>query len=424
MKETVRRYKYRIYPSPEQENYLSRVFGSCRFVYNEFLKINQDMRKDGNFPRLSRNEMQTHLTIWKEILPWMNEIPSQALQVATHDLDVAYKNHFQKINNAGLPTLKKLSSRQSFSLPQPKLKNVSGQMCIFLPVFKTWIPIKMHREIPKNAKTGSATITKLPCGKYFVSIVVKFLDAKTIESKSSEMIGIDLNIKEFVLSNGTRVATPQRMKTVEKRIRRLQKSMQRQRDKNKHTVVCKFTGNEITKISNNYEKNRVKLAKLHDDMKNMKEDFFRKLAIEIFRESQSVSMETLKVKNMMKNRRLARSIAFQSWGRFVEIMKEYALQYDKDLHFISQWFPSSKMCSSPGCGFVNENLSLKDRNWVCEACGSHHDRDLNAAINIKNEGGSYPRHKPAEKKGSVKRPRRQTTHASVTQESSRFEGAA
>ena len=127
---------------------------------------------------------------------------------------------------------------------------------------------------------------------------------------------------------------------------------------------------------------------------------------------------------MMKNRKLARSIAFQSWGRLVEIMKTYTFQYDKNLHFVSTWFPSSKLCSNKGCGYVNQNLKLGDREWTCEACNTHHDRDLNAAINIKNEGGSYPVHKPVERKGSVIRPGRKTTHASVKQELSRFESAS
>jgi putative transposase len=131
-------------------------------------------------------------------------------------------------------------------------------------------------------------------------------------------------------------------------------------------------------------------------------------------------METLNVKGMMRNRRLAKSIAFQSWGRLVEIMKVYSVQYDKNLHSISTWFPSSKMCKD--CGCINDDLTLSMREWDCDSCGAHHDRDLNAATNIANEGGSYPVYKPVERKGSVNRPKgRFATMASVKQESSRFE---
>jgi putative transposase len=271
----------------------------------------------------------------------------------------------------------------------------------------------MHREFPKGARKGAATITRSPSGRYFLSVVVKFSSKEQIHSKSNERIGIDLNLKEIVLSNGKKIETPKIMKTLEAGKRRLQKKMQRQRDQaNKNS-------REYSE-SKNYQKTRRTLAKVHERIKNQKEDYLRKLALQIYRESQSVAMETLNIKGMMKNRRLARSIAFQSWGRFTEIMKVYAVQYDKQLHLISQWFPSSKLCH--GCGYVNQGLTLGMREWACDSCGCNHDRDINAAKNIKSEGGSCPVYKPVERKGSVNRPKgRFATMASVKQESSRFE---
>lgn len=383
-------------------------------MFNEILRINDELWSDeenSGDRRMFRKESQSILTVWRDALPWLKKIPSQSLQVATHDLDVAYQNFTD--GRASKPKRKKKKSSQSFQIPQPKMKMVSGQMCIFIPNFKTWVPIRMHRDLPQGAKIGAATITKTPSGRYFVSFVVKFSSKEAIVSASNEMVGIDLNVKEIVLSDGEKISTPQIMKTLEARKRRLQKKMQRQCDQQAKD------GRENR--SNNYEKTRIQLAKVHEKIKNQREDFLHKLALKIYRKNQAVSMETLNVKGMMKNRRLAKSIAFQSWGRFVEIMKMYAIQHDKQLHFISTWFPSSKMCHK--CGFVNQELKLSQREWNCESCGTHHDRDINAAINIKNEGGSYPVYKPVERKASVKRPKRGTSMASVKQESSRFEAA-
>lgn len=401
-----------------QKQHLAKIFGAVRFVYNECLKINTELFEDPEnsaAKKMSKTEAQSMLTIWRDALSWLSDIPSQSLQVATHDLDVAYQNFFDK--RADRPKSKRKDSKQSFQLPQPKIQEVSGQTCVYIPNFKTWIPISMHRDFPTGAKLGAATISKTPSGKYFISIVVGFNSSKAVKSESTEAVGIDLNLHEIVLSSGKRILTPQIIKTLESRKRRLSKSMQRQRD------MAKKDGREFRE-SKNYNKNKISLAKIHERIKFQREDFLHKLALQIYRENQAVCMETLNVKGMVRNRKLARSIAFQSWGRLVEIMKMYALQYDKNLHFVSTWFPSSKLCSTSGCGLVNQELTLKEREWVCESCGTHHDRDLNAAINIKNEGGSYPVYKPVERKGSVKRPRRVTTMSSAKQESSRFEVAS
>ena len=267
--------------------------------------MNDDMFADG-ITKLSRSEMQEHLVIWKEALNWLEQTPSQSLQVATHDLDVAYQNFFDK--RADRPKLKKKTSKQSFSLPQPKIKEVSGQTCVFVPNYKTWIPIRMHREFPKDAKLGAATISKTPSGRYFVSIVTTFETQEKIKSVSNQILGVDLNIKSIVLSDGEKIETPKIIKTLESRKRRLQKSMQRQRD------MAKKDSKDFRE-SKNYEKNRIKLAKIHETIKNQKEDFLHKLALKLYRKNQAVAMETLNVKGMMRNRRLAKSIAFQSWGR-------------------------------------------------------------------------------------------------------------
>lgn len=410
MSQIIRRYKFRLYPSPQQERYLARVFGAVRFVYNSFLATNKDLYEDGGFQKLSRSEMQETLTVWKEAFPWLSKVPSQPLQVACHDLDVAYQNFFNKQNKA--PQFKKKSQYQSFQLPQPKIEDgpTSEAKKLFLPVFKTYIPINIHREMPKNGKIGAATVSKTPTGNYFVSFVVQFESKAQLKSASEELLGLDVNIKGLVLSDGEVIRTPQILETLEQRKRRLQKSLQRKRDQAK-----KENRAFVTK---RYNKKRIELAKLHETITSTRSDFLHKTSRHIFSKNQTVVMETLKVKNMMKNRRLAKSIGFQSWGQLILIMKMKAEEFEKQLHFISQWYPSSKICHC--CGYKNEALKLSDRKWTCTQCGVNHDRDLNAAINIKNEGGSYPV-KPVERKSSVRRPKRGSTMVSMKQESSRFE---
>lgn len=413
MNQIVRRYKFRLYPSPQQEKYLARVFGAVRFVYNSFLATNKDLYEEGGFQKLSRSEMQETLTIWKEAFPWLSDVPSQPLQVACHDLDVAYQNFFNKQSKA--PQFKKKSQHQSFQLPQPKIENGRKGSCpehktLFLPVFKTHIPIKIHREFPKNCKIGGATVSKTPAGKYFVSFVIQFDSKAQLKSVSKDPLGVDLNIKGFALSDGEVIQTPQPLQTLEKRKRRLQKSLQRKRNQSQKEKRSFST--------QNYNKTRMKLAKIHEKISQTRSDFLHKTSRHIFSKSQTVVMETLKVKNMMKNRRLSKSIGFQSWGQWVLIMKMKAEELEKNLRFVSQWFPSSQLCHC--CAYKNDTLKLSDRKWICPQCRAIHDRDINAAINIKNEGGSYPV-KPVERKSSVRRPKRRTTMASMKQESSRFE---
>ena len=173
--------------------------------------------------------------------------------------------------------------------------------------------------------------------------------------------------------------------------------------------------------SKNYEKNNIAINKIYEQIRFQKEDFLHKLALKIYRENQSVAMETLNVKGMVRNRKLARAISYQCWGKFSEIMKMYALQFEKNLHLVDQWFPSSKKCNQ--CSTINQSLKLGDRKWICGCCKTHHDRDINAAINIKNEGGSCPVLKPVERKNFSRRPSGRQ-NSSKKQESSEFVVAA
>lgn len=425
MTQQILRYKYELFPSPSQEVWLNRIFGVVRLIYNEMLDACQNHEGLG---RLSRNEMQTLLTVYREAIDWVKKAPSQSLQVVTHDLDVAYQNFYSGQN--GHPQYKKRTKRQSFQLPQPKLKTIDGQHFIFLPNYKVWIPYKMHREIPSGSKIGSATITKVPCGRYYVSFVVTlpYVKHELVSKDSKTMVGVDINIHEFVFSNGRRVEIPQKIKNLERKMKLIQKSMQRQFEKKCQTFDASYSGPKLTKDerrdkireiphSKNYDKNRIKLNFIYEKLKFQKEDFLRKLAISIYKDNQFVALETLNVRGMVRNRRLARSIAQQSWGKFISFMKFYAVKFQKSLHFIDRWFPSSKMCHQ--CGFVNSELKLSDREWTCESCKCVHNRDGNAAKNIASEGGSYPAYMPVERKRSVRRPKGlRATEYSLKQESS------
>jgi putative transposase len=409
----VRRFIYRIYPSPQQVVYLSKIFGCGRFVYNHFLALNIKRFKESKLPRLTCGEMQHMLIQLKKDHPFLAEVPSQPLQVATHDLDVAYQNFYAKDSKKPPRFKTRARAKRAFQLPQPTHRIHKGQYCIFLPKFKTWIPINQHRPFPPGAVPKSATLTETKAGAFYVSFVVTFEALELLDSKSQEMLGIDLNIKGIALSSEVMIPTPQRISKLEERMALMQQHMQRQRDEQKKRGDKEW--------SNNYKKAKKQYAKLHARLKNIKMDFFWKTATRLFRENQSIAMETLNIKGMLKNHKLARSIAYQSWGTFAKIMRDCAQKFGKNLYFIDQWYASSKICSS--CGAKKEKLTLKEREWTCTVCGTTHDRDFNAAKNIAKvaaQGGSYPK-SLTERKSSRTRPKRKSTSTSKKQESSRFE---
>ena len=350
-------HKYRLCPNQEQEVLLSKHFGHCRFLWNLALetKTNAYLSAKVNY---SRFDLQKQLVDLKKECEWLKEVNSQSLQSVLQNLDLAYKKFFK---GAGFPKFKSKHSEQSFNIPQNV--KVEGNKLVIPKFKKKGIKIKLHRPIQGTIK--SATISRTPTGKYFVSILcdtgTECLPKQKITEDTS--IGVDLGIKDFaVTSEGEFVENP---KFLRKNIERL-KVLQRRVSKKQ-------------KGSNNRKKANNRVALLHEKIRNQRQDFLHKVSTKLIRESQTICLENLGVKNMMKNHCLAQAISDVSWSEFNRMIEYKSEWYGVNVLRIGRFSPSSKTCE---CGKINKALKLSDRVWECE-CGKVMERDLNAARNIK-----------------------------------------
>jgi putative transposase len=353
-------YKFRLNPNQEQQTLLNKHFGSVRFVYNYFL----NQRKQEyliNKKSLNYYDQTKELTLLKtqENTKWLKESNAQTLQYSLNCLDIAYQGFFNK--RTQFPKFKSKKSKNSFTIPQ----NVSYKdKLLFIPKFREGIEMIIERQIKGLIK--KATVSKTPTGKYFVSILTE-LQYIPIQ-KSNQSVGIDLGIKDFlVLSNGTKIKNHRFLKHYEHQLKLSQKYLSRK-----------------TKGTNRYENQRLKVARFYEKITNSRMDLIHKTSINLIRNFDTIYLEDLNVKGMMKNHKLSKAISDVSWGTFIDVLEYKANWNDKSIIHVDRFFPSSKTCSK--CGWINNNLTLKDRNWTCTDCGSVHDRDLNAAINILNEG--------------------------------------
>ena len=358
MKTTKYTYKFRISPTDDQIELLNKHFGSVRFVYNYFL----NQRKEeylNNKKTLNYYDQAKELTQLKkkEETKWLKEINSQTLQFSLNCLDLSYQGFFNKRTN--FPNFKSKRSRNSFAIPQfVKVKN--GKL--FIPKFKG---IKMIMERKIEGKIGKATISRTPTGKYFVSILTE-KEYNPVPS-TGKKVGIDLGLKDFlVLSTGSKIKNGRFLKHYEKNLKLNQKHLSRK-----------------TKGSNRYERQRIKVARIHEKISNSRMDLIHKTSLDLVKNFDVIYLEDLNIKGMVKNHKLAKSISDVSWGKFIEVLTYKALWSEKEVIHINRFFPSSKTCNS--CGWINNSLTLKDRSWICK-CGKELDRDLNAAKNILNEG--------------------------------------
>ena len=353
-------FKFRLDPTQEQQILLNKHFGSVRWSYNYFL----NQRKNeylNNKKSITYNQQSKSLTQLKqnEETDWLKDVNSQSLQYSLKCLDQAYQNFFNK--RTKFPNFKSKKSKNSFTCPQ-FVRNEDN--LLFIPKFQEGIKMIMERKIKGLIK--KATISKTPTGKYFVSILTE-LDYQPV-SKTNQSIGIDLGIKDFlVLSNGTKIKNHRFLKHYEKILTENQKYLSRK-----------------TKGSNRYEKQRLKVARIYEKITNSRMDLIHKTTTSLVKKFDTIYLEDLNVKGMMKNHKLAKAIGDVSWGKFIDTLEYKAKWNDKQVIHIDRFFPSSKTCSK--CGWINNQLTLKDRNWTCPECGSIHDRDFNAAINILNEG--------------------------------------
>ena len=359
----LRAYKYRCYPTTEQEVFLVKHFGCSRWIYN--YALNKKVKAyQTNKESLSRFTIQKDLPLLKkaEGTSWIKEVNSQTLQASLENLDKAFTKFFR--DKKGFPKFKsKHDNRQSFSVPQNGIIDFETNT-ISLPKFKTPIKCKLHRKFEGNSKT--VTVSKNPTGKYFISVLVE-VDEKIPALKptdESKAVGIDLGIKTFaVLSNGEEIKNPKHLRAALKKLKRQQRR------------VCKKV-----KGSNNRKKAIKKLAVLHETVSNKRNDFIHKVTAQLVSEYDTLCLETLKASNMIKNHKLAQALSDISIGKFNEILEYKARWHGVNILRIGQFEPSSKSCT---CGVINQELKLSDRKWVCKSCGETHNRDLLAANNIK-----------------------------------------
>lgn len=359
MKTVNKTYRFRLLPNKEQEILLSKHFGCTRFVYNFFLnerkaQYQADKKTDNYYTQAST------LTKLKkqESTQWLKEVNSQTLQFALRSLDTAYVNFFR--GNAKFPRFKSRKHKNSFTVPQSgRFEN--GK--INIPKFKQPINIVQHREV--TGAIGKMTITRTPTGKYFVSIFTQ----ENIEElpKTEKTVGVDLGLKDFVITSDNKKFKNNRYtKQYARKLREAQKHLSRK-----------------TKGSNGFEKQKLKVAKIHEKIANSRLDTLHKISYELVRDNQVIAVEDLNVKGMVKNRKLSKHIADASWGNFVNLLQYKCDWYARELVKVDRFYPSSKTCSV--CGWINENLNLSTRQWTCKN-GHVLDRDHNASINILNEG--------------------------------------
>lgn len=356
-------FEYRIYPNVWQKALIAKTFGCCRVVYNKVLGICQDEYKAGKKSK-SINSYITQIPVWKKTdMPWLGEVDSMALQQSLRNLDKAYKNFFRNPGKVGFPKFKsKCNRRQTY---RTNVFSVVNDKQVKLPKLGL---VKARISRPIEGRVLSVTVKQVPSGKYFVTVCCTDVPEPKASKSTVCMLGVDAGVHDIATcSDGERLPNPKYLAKSEAKLKREQRRLSRK-----------------VKGSTNRDKQRVKVARAHEKISNQRKDVLHKFTTNVVYKSQGIAVEDLNVKGMMRNHHLAKAIGDASMSEMIRQLEYKCAWYRRDFVKVDKFYPSSKTCSK--CGHIYSELTLAERSWSCSECGTVHDRDLNAAVNIAREG--------------------------------------